>query len=155
MNDKEYERRVANYKQSKLDKIELRERFPNRYTQEETLAVLSKMYLFIKSKHFDIPKLQKKTLEPYPKGKSIVNSGYCDGKRIKIAHRILTRRADVTSILDYKDWKIQSGTFMLAELVTHEMSHIRIKNHRKGFYIRQRKLFATIINGIISGEYYK
>jgi len=154
MDDKEYERRVDNYKQSKLDKVELREIFPNRYTQEETLAVLNKMYLFIKSKHFDIPKLQKRTITPYPKGKSIVNSGYCNGKHIKVAHRILTRRADVTAILDYKDWKIQSGTFMLAELMSHEMSHIRIKNHRKGFYIRHKKLFLTILNGIISGEYY-
>lgn len=154
MDDKEYLRRVANYKQSRLDKVELRERFPNRYTQEETLGVLNKMYLFIKSKHFDIPKLQKRTLLPYPKGKSVVNSGYCDGKQIKVAHRVLTRRADVTSILDGKDWKIYEGTLMLSELISHEMSHIRIKNHRKGFYARQKKLFTTIINGIISGEYY-
>ena len=137
------------------NKVKLREQFPNKYTHEETLEVLAKMYLFIKSKHFDIPKLKAKTLKAYPKGKSLANAGYCSGKQMRFAHRILTRRADVTSILDNKKWKIYSGTYMLAELLTHEMAHIRIHNHRKGFYIRQKKLFSTIINGLISGEYYK
>ena len=154
MDDKEYLRRVANYKSYKLDKVILREQFPNKYTHQETLDILEKMYLFIKSKHFDIPKLMKKTLQPYPKGKTEQSSAVCNGKKITFAHRILTRRADLTSILDDKNWQIYSETFMLAELVSHEMSHFRIRNHRKGFYIRQKKLFLTIINGIISGEYY-
>lgn len=154
MDDKEYEKVVANYKQYKLDKVVLREQFPNKYTHEETLEILTKMYLFIKNKHFDIPKLKAKTLKAYPKGKSLSNAGYCSGKKMRFAHRILTRRADLTSILDDKNWQIYSGTFMLAELLSHEMSHIRIHNHRKGFYARQKKLFSTILNGIISGEYY-
>ncbi len=147
---------LAHYKY-KSDKSLLRKQFPNKYTMGETLELLSKMYLFVKSKHFDIPKLRKTTLIPAPKGKSIPNSAQCSRKRrqIRFAHRILTRRADVTSIVDDRNWKIYHGTFMLFELLTHDMTHFRIRGHRKNFYVRQTKLFSTAINGIISGEYYK
>ena len=145
------------YEQYKLDKVQLRKQFPNNYTMDETLEVLSKMYLFIKSKHFDIPKLRKRTLVPNPKGLKQSNSARCSQKKrqIQFAHRILTRRADVTNVLGNDKWIICHGTFMLFELLTHEMAHFRISGHRKNFYVKQAKLFSTALNGIISGEYYK
>ena len=157
MNELKRTQQILSHYKYKSDKSLLRKQFPNKYTEEETLELLSKMYLFIKSKHFDIPKLRKTTLIPAPKGKSIPNSAQCSRKRkqIRFAHRILTRRADVTNVVGGDKWIILHGTLMLFELLTHEMSHFRIRGHRKNFYVRQTKLFNTALNGIISGEYYK
>lgn len=154
MDDKTWIKRVASYKQYKLNKTELREKFPRKYREDESLELLGKMYLFLKEHHFDLPKFTKSRLKAYPKGKSISNSAYCFKKNIKFAKRILNRRADVTSILNDKNWQIYEGTFMLFELLTHEMAHFRISGHNKRFYYRQKQLFNTAINGMISGEYY-
>ena len=78
------EKVIASYQQYKLDKVALREQFPNAYTKDETLEVLRKMYLFIKSKHFDIPKLKKRTLMPNPKGHKSSVSARCSKKRKQI-----------------------------------------------------------------------
>ncbi len=124
---------------------------------DSTVHILTKMYVYIKQYHEDLPKLKKRTLKPYPKGESSSSSAICykSKKQIGFAHRILKRRADVTQMLGNGEWVIYQSTLMLFELLTHEMSHFRIEGlHNKRFYNRQSKLFATAINGIISGEYY-
>ncbi len=145
------------YDKYKVDKVKLRQLFPNKYEMDETLQILNKMYVYIKQYHFDIPKLKKRTLEPYLKGQSTSTSARCDTgkKQIRFAHRILKRRADVTQMLGVGEWLIHQSTLMLFELLTHEMAHFRVVGlHNKRFYRRQKQLFATAINGIISGEYY-
>jgi hypothetical protein len=145
------------YDQFKLDKVTLRQKFPNKYDMDSTLHILTKMYVYIKQHHLDLPKLKKRTLQPYSKGESSSSSAICykSKKQIGFAHRILKRRADVTQMLGSGEWMIYQNTLMLFELLTHEMSHFRIEGlHNKRFYNRQSKLFSTAINGIISGEYY-
>ena len=143
--------------QFKVDKATVRKNFPDIYDIDDTLDILRKMYSFLKERHFDLPKLQKRTIEKYTKGEKRSNSAYCDyvKKQIKFKHSILKKRVDVTEFLDYNTWKIYEGNYMLFELLTHEMAHFRVKGmHNKRFYKRQKQLFATVINGIISGEYY-
>jgi len=145
------------YDQFKLDKVTLRQKFPNKYDMDSTVHILTKMYVYIKQYHEDLPKLKKRTLQSYPKGESSSSSAICykSKKQIGFAHRILKRRADVTDLLGNGIWNIHQDTLMLFELITHEMAHFRIEGlHNKRFYNRQNQLFTTAINGIISGEYY-
>jgi len=145
------------YDKFKVDKVKLRQKFPNKYDMDDTLHILTKMYVYLKQHHLDLPKLKKRTLQPYPKGQSSSTSARCDTrkKQIRFAHRILKRRADVTQILGVWEWSIHQSTLMLFELLTHEMAHFRIEGlHNKRFYRRQNQLFSTAINGIISGQYY-
>ncbi len=145
------------YDQFKVDRAMIRKNFPDTYDMDDTLDVLRKMYSFLKERHFDLPKLQKRTIEKFTKGEKRSNSAYCDSrkKQIKFKPTILKKRVDVTEFLDYGVWKIYKGNYMLFELLTHEMAHFRVVGlHNKRFYRRQKQLFSTAINGIISGEYY-
>jgi len=145
------------YDNFKLDKAIVRKNFPDIYDMDDTLDILRKMYSFLKERHFDLPKLQKRTIEKFHKGEKRSNSAYCDSrkKQIKFKPIILKKRVDVTEFLDSGVWKIYKGNYMLFELLTHEMAHFRVVGlHNKRFYKRQNQLFATAINGIISGEYY-
>lgn len=158
MSPEEIERRTVSMKQYKKDKSTIQNLYPNAYDMDETLEVLRKMYSFLKERHLDLPKLKKRTIEKFPKGEKRSSSAYCDyvKKQIKFKPIILKKRVDVTSILDNNDWKIYHGNYMLFELLTHEMSHFRVKGlHNKRFYRRQIQLFTTAINGLISGEYYR
>ena len=145
------------YDQFKVDKAIVRKNFPDIYDMDDTLDILRKMYSFLIDRHFDLPKLQKRTIEKFPKGEKRSNSAYCDHvkKQIKFKPIVLKKRVDVTEFLDNNVWKIYKGNYMLFELLTHEMAHFSVKGmHNKRFYRRQRQLFLTAINGIISGEYY-
>ena len=157
MSPEEIEKRTVSMKQYRIDKSMVRQNYPDAYDMDETLEVLRKMYSFLKERHFDLPKLKKRTIEKMPKGEKRTTSAYCDyvKKQIKFKPIILKKRVDVTSILDNDDWKIYVGNYMLFELLTHEISHFRVKGlHNKRFYVRQKQLFTTAINGLISGEYY-
>ena len=157
MSPEEIEKRTVSMKQYKIDKSTVRKNYPDAYDMDETLELLRKMYAYLKTNHFDLPKLQKRTIGVFPKGEKRSNSAYCDyvKKQIKFKPIILKKRVDVTSFLDDNDWKIYEGNYMLFELLTHEIAHFRVKGlHNKRFYARQKQLFTTAINGIISGEYY-
>jgi len=145
------------YSNFKVDKAIVRKNFSDIYDMDDTLDILRKMYSFLKERHFDLPKLQKRTIEKFPKGEKRSNSAYCDymKKQIRFKPTVLKKRVDVTEFLDDGVWKIYKGNYMLFELLTHEMAHFRVKGmHNKRFYIRQKQLFSTAINGIISGQYY-
>ena len=152
------EEELSSYNRYRRDKQILRKTYPDRYEMEDTLNVLRKMYSYLKLYHIDLPKLRKRTIEKFPKGKKRDNSAYCmkNKKEIRFKPIILKKRAGVHEFLGSSKWEIYEGNFMLAELLTHEMAHFNVKGlHNKRFYRRQNQLFTTIINGIISGEYYK
>jgi len=158
MDDKTFEERTKTYQQYKVDKQFIRKNYPNKYDMEDTLNVLRSMYSYLKRHHFDLPKLQKRTIDKFPKGNNRDNSAYCSPSKkiIKFKPIILKKRVAVHEFLGSNEWKIYEGTLMLAELLTHEVSHFKVKGlHNKRFYHRQTQLLDTLINGIISGEYYK
>ena len=134
------------------------ENYLNAYEVEDTLNVLRKMYGYLKQYHMDLPKLRKRTIMSFPKGKSDKVSARCYNtkKQIEFKPTVLKTRVAVHEFLGCNEWKIWKGNLMLAELLTHEVAHFRIKGlHNKRFYARQNQLFNTLINGMISGEFYK
>lgn len=145
------------YKQSR----EAMKKLPKLHNAEETLEIYRRMYSYLKRFHNDLPKPRKNMFRiANDKCRKRFNArgiahSHPDRKQVCLSKNILERQADATDILGDDNWTIHSGTMQIAELMTHEITHWHIKgSHNKKFYERQKRLFLTLLNGIISGKYY-
>ena len=115
-------------------------------------------YSLLKSNHFDLPKLKQRTITPQKtkcKTDSRIAHSHSSKKEICFSLRFLKRRAYVNRVWNLGNWQVLEGTLALVELLTHEISHWRCKgSHNKRFYAKQKRYLDTLINLVISDEFY-
>jgi|LWDU01.1.fsa_nt_gi hypothetical protein len=139
------------------------------YDSESTIEILKQQYSVLKDRHYDLPKLQSKTLinmKKCPDHSNSGNGGHCHNrgskKSICFTNTFLTKRAGDLNFLGYRNEETNKRIFILlkdtmalGEVLTHEIAHFRNQGqHNKRFYRRQHQLWNTYVNAIISGELY-
>ncbi len=148
--------RIKAYEEYKKGQLELKE-IPFNYECNYTLELIKTKYTLLKNYHNELPKLKKRTF--------ILMNGKCKDSRIAHSHktkkrvcfnsRFLRRIAYINKVNDLGKWRILKGTLAIIELLTHEITHWKIKGvHNKRFYNTQKRYLNTLINLVISGEYY-
>ncbi len=150
------------YEKYQLERKEFLKATPMDKDPDETLNIIIHIYKKLKEKHIILPKLKKKTFRLTPnKCKGSLNArnvahSHRESKQVCFSNSLLKRQKDYTDILNDDNWQVYEGTFMLIELVTHEITHWLIQgSHNQRFYARQTVLFMTLINMVISGEFYR
>lgn len=130
---------------------------------EDTIQELEVMYRILKKNHFELPKLQVTTfrimqdVKKCCKDTRVAHSHSHDKtKRVCFSRPFLKRRAYTNRVWNVGEWRVLEGTLAVVELLTHEISHWKVKSgvHNKQFYITQKRYLDTLINAIISDEIY-
>lgn len=133
-----------------LEEMDLVVAGEEKYSMYDTLDKYRRMYTLLKQRHRDLPKLRKTTIrEALIKCKlrhSSQNIAHCHTRgtrRICFNTKYLKTRHAMLKTLD--GWKELDNEDFLWELITHEMSHFRVKGrHNKKFYRRQRQLMDSV-----------
>jgi len=114
----------------------------------------------------DLMKIKNDTFLPFVKNHKKCNSkknmgnyyAFYNNKspaRIIIKQKILIEKQLLrTKIKNQKDRVLLNGNFALIELMCHELSHHRTKNHAKGFKLKYKKFMSLISLWLISGDFY-
>ncbi len=133
---------------------------------EEGLAICIKTALILKDVYpNDIMKIQKNTIVPFTSSKRLCDNvslgGYAHYHRTKphricIQQKVLNKREClITKIKNQGDRHMLHGNFALIELMCHELAHHRTKGHAKGFKVKYHRFLDTMVNKVMSGEFYE
>lgn len=126
---------------------------------EDSIKEIRRVYLILKQYHFELPRLKKKTLSIIQKKclpESRIAHSHQSKKQVCFNMPFLKRMAYINKINDLGEWRILRNNLAVTELLTHEITHWMIKgSHNKRFYQTQRRYLQTLINCLISGEYYR
>jgi len=149
--------------------IILQEKIPELTTLERRTELCRYIYQVLKEEHMDLPKYKESKINPHSvktcDGKLTHSYAHChNSSRGKYKYRICIKQKLLLDPLYRKkpkypieDVNLNDVYENLADLMAHEMAHLKINScsHCKKWRIRYELLNKTIINSIRRGNFFK